>query len=134
MLAPIHQNDLNAHIPNQLTLAWNMVELTKESTYWQGPDHLAQSLLGVWFAAAHQPWMNLDFITLTLSTRPDIQAALREEIGDFDALDYDRLHSLPLLDSFIKEVVRLHPLDKSTSPHAPSFFRYLFDSVMLMEQ
>lgn len=38
----------------ELTLAYNMVDLTKESGYWQGPAHLAQSLLGIWFAAAHQ--------------------------------------------------------------------------------
>lgn len=90
-----------------------MVELTEGSDYWQGPEHLAQSLLGIWFAAAHQPWMNLDFIMLTLGSRPDIQEALREEIGDIEELDYDRLRNLKLLDSFVKEVVRLHPLDTS---------------------
>ncbi|KAF2867713.1 cytochrome P450 [Massariosphaeria phaeospora] len=95
----------------ELTLAWNMAELTKESAYWQGSEHLAQSLLGIWFAAAHQPWMNLDFIMLQLSARPDIQEGLRQEIGDLESLNYDALMNMPFLDSFIKETVRLHPLD-----------------------
>lgn len=96
-----------------LTLAWNMVELTQDSNYWQGPEHRAQSLLGIWFAAAHQPWMFLDFIMLTLAVRPDLQEALRQEIEDSGTLDYCTLQSLPFLDSVIKEVVRLHPLDTS---------------------
>ncbi|KAF2825057.1 cytochrome P450 [Ophiobolus disseminans] len=95
----------------ELTLAWNISSLTSDSTYWHGPSHLAQTLLGVWFAAAHQPWMNLAFIMLQLSTQPDTQAALRLEIGALDQLSYDKLMNLPLLDSFIKETVRLHPLD-----------------------
>jgi cytochrome P450 len=96
---------------NQLTFAWNIAALTEESNYWQGPEHIAQALLGAWFAAAHQPWMNLDFIMLQLSRRPDIQEALREEIGTLQGMEYEDLMSFPLLDSFIKETVRLHPLD-----------------------
>lgn len=99
----------------KLTLAWNMVELTEDSRYWQGPEHLAQSLLGIWFAAAHQPWMFLDFIMLTLAVRPDLQDDIRREIRGSEPLDYSGIHSLPFLDSFIKEVVRLHPLDTSKS-------------------
>ena len=38
---------------------------------------------------------------------------IREEIAHQDALDYDHLSKLPVLDSFIKESVRLNPLDKS---------------------
>ncbi|KAL1594818.1 hypothetical protein SLS59_008631 [Nothophoma quercina] len=95
----------------ELTFAWNISSLTSESEYWQGPDHCAQTLLGVWFAAAHQPWMNLDFIMLQLCQRPEIQDALKEEIGTLEGLTYDKLMGLPLLDSFIKETVRLHPLD-----------------------
>ncbi|OAG09463.1 cytochrome P450, partial [Paraphaeosphaeria sporulosa] len=95
----------------KLTLAWNMAELTADNKYWQGPEHLAQSLLGIWFAAAHQPWMFLDFIILILAVRPDLQEAIRQEVRDSGPLDYSVIHRLPLLDSLIKEVVRLHPLD-----------------------
>ncbi|KAF2267498.1 cytochrome P450 [Lojkania enalia] len=95
----------------ELTFAWNMVQLTRDNPYWTSSEQLAQNLLGAWFAAAHQPWMNLDFITLSLCVHPEIQDALREEIGDLEGLDYERLQNMPLLDSFIKETVRLHPLD-----------------------
>ena len=78
--------------------------------------------------------MNLDFIMLQLCRRPDIQDALRKEIDTLEGLTYDKLMGLPLLDSFIKETVRLHPLDTlavrrkalqpyiftSGSPHIPA--------------
>ena len=94
-----------------LTLLYNMVQMTRDSDYWQGPEHLAQSLLGIWFAAAHQPWMNLDFVIISLCLRPEWQSALRNEIGDPDQLDYEKLQKLPLLDGIIKESMRLHPSD-----------------------
>ncbi|KAF2994245.1 hypothetical protein E8E13_000926 [Curvularia kusanoi] len=95
----------------EMTFAWNISSLTSESSYWQGPDHCAQTLLGVWFAAAHQPWMNLDFIMLQLCQRPEWQDAIQKEAGPIGDLTYETLTKLPLLDSFIKETVRLHPLD-----------------------
>lgn len=55
--------------------------------------------------------MNLDFIILSLCVHPEWQTALCNEIGDLESLDYHKLQNLPLLDSFIKETVRLHPLD-----------------------
>lgn len=72
----------------------------------------AQNMLGIWFAASHQPWMNLNFILLEVCARPDWQEALRREIEDNGPLDdYRKLDGLQLLDSFMKETVRLHPLD-----------------------
>jgi cytochrome P450 len=78
--------------------------------------------------------MNLDAIMLQLCRRPDIQDSLREEIDTLEGLTYDKLMELPLLDSFVKETVRLHPLDTlavrrkalqpytfaSGSPHVPA--------------
>lgn len=93
----------------------NMTELTESSDYWN-PELLSQSLLGIWFAAAHQPWMNLHFIMIEICTRPQWQEALRQEIQQHSPLDYKTLEGLPLLDSFIKETVRLKPLDTRTSP------------------
>jgi cytochrome P450 len=55
--------------------------------------------------------MNLDFIMLQLCRRPDIQDALREKISTLERMSYEKLMALPLLDSFITETVRLHPLD-----------------------
>jgi cytochrome P450 len=87
-----------------------MKALTVGNEYWT-PDIMAQSLLGIWFAASHQPWMNLHFVLLELCTRPDYQTSLRNEILQAGELSYDRLEQLPLLDSFIKETMRLNPLD-----------------------
>ncbi|KAI0904222.1 cytochrome P450 [Ustulina deusta] len=95
----------------QLTILYNMADLAKTSDYWN-PSLLAQSLLGIWFAASHQPWMNLHFIILEISARKDWQTVLREELEQSSPLDYKRLEQLPLLDSFIKETVRFNPLDK----------------------
>lgn len=89
-----------------------MTEMTDDSGYWD-PELLSQSLLGIWFAASHQPWMFLDFILLELSARPNEQKAIQEEIDTLPlSSNYQELEALPLLDSFIKETVRLNPLDK----------------------
>jgi len=94
-----------------LTIMHNMIELTDEKRDYWTPDTLAQSLLGMWFAAAHQPWMNLDFVVLELCRHPEYIQLLRDEIGDYSKLDYERLESLPILDSFIKETIRFEPFD-----------------------
>lgn len=94
----------------ELTIVYNMMSLSEGNAYWT-PEVLAQALLGIWFAASHQPWMNLDFVLLELCARPEYVQLLRKEIGDPSHLDYAKLEKLPLLDSFIKETVRVNPLD-----------------------
>jgi len=91
-----------------------MTELNPDPEYWT-PPMLAQAILGIWFAAAHQPWMNLDFIMLQLCSRPDYVEELRSEIDDMKPSCYDDIVKLPLLDSFVKEVVRTTPLDSRKS-------------------
>ncbi|KAH9988480.1 cytochrome P450 [Xylariaceae sp. FL0662B] len=93
-----------------MTIIYNMVDLTGSSDYWN-PELLSQSLLGIWFAASHQPWMNLHFVILELCVRQEWQTRLRQELIQHSPLNYDILEQLPLLDSFIKETVRLNPLD-----------------------
>jgi hypothetical protein len=88
-----------------------MMEMTNDSDYWD-PDLLSQSLLGIWFAASHQPWMFLDFVLLELCARQDAQRSLQEELESHAPYNYQELEKLPLLDSFIKETIRLNPLDK----------------------
>ncbi|KAF2789698.1 cytochrome P450 [Melanomma pulvis-pyrius CBS 109.77] len=95
----------------KLTIAHNMTEMTDDSDYWD-PELLSQSLLGIWFAAAHQPWMFLDFILLELCARPEWQSAIQEELDTLAPSNYHELEKLPLLDSFIKETIRLNPLDQ----------------------
>lgn len=96
--------------PLQLTIMHNMTEMTATSDYWN-PELLSQSLLGIWFAASHQPWMNLHFVILELCARQEWQVLLRQELKQHVPLSYETLERLPLLDGFIKETVRLNPLD-----------------------
>ena len=115
----------------KITLFHNMMEASKESSYWT-PIAVVQALLGIWFAASHQPWIvcnaacvlvqtliqiqNLHFVFLELCSRPEYIELIREEIKEVeDRLDCETVCRLPLLDSFIKESVRLNPLDKSES-------------------
>lgn len=96
---------------------YNMSALSKDSSYWDGPAMKSQNLLGVWFAASHQPWMTLNFILLELCARPEWQETLREELGQAGAITtWHALDGLPLLDSFMKETVRMNPLDTCKSP------------------
>ena len=39
-----------------MTLLHNMIEFSKESSYWN-PNTLIQAIAGIWFAASHQPWI-----------------------------------------------------------------------------
>lgn len=98
-----------------------MIELVGTSDYWS-PELLSQSLLGIWFAASHQPWMNLHFVIIELCRRPEWQATLYEELRKHGPLDYKILEQLPLLDSFIKETMRLQPLDTRMS--SPAFLLF----------
>jgi cytochrome P450 len=96
----------------ECTIIHNMTILSESSSYWTSPAVNAQNMLGLWFAASHQPWMNLNFILLEVCARQDWQKALRREIEDNEPLnEYKKLDRLPLLDSFMKETVRVHPLD-----------------------
>ena len=97
------------HLRN-LTLLQNLKSASTSSSYWT-TDLLIQAVLGIWFAASHQPWMNLHFVILELCNRPEWVDMLREELKD--NLGLEAVTNLPLLDSFIKECVRLNPLDRS---------------------
>jgi len=109
-ITPFFTRARNTSLPDQPYIAYSMAKLNPDSEYWT-PSMLAQAILGIWFVASHQPWMNLDFILLELSIRPGSVEILRAEIGDPDILDYAMVEELPYLDSFIKETVRLNPLD-----------------------
>ena len=56
---------------------------------------------------------NLHFIVLELCLRPEFVELIRLEIERQEKLDYETISTLPILDSFIKESVRLNPLDLS---------------------
>ncbi|KAG6990988.1 cytochrome P450 [Physcia stellaris] len=95
-----------------VTLFYNMLEGSKDSNFWT-PLAVIQGLLGIWFAASHQPWINLHFVLLELCNRPEYVELIRDEIEGLKGhLDHNTICQLPILDSFIKESVRLNPLDK----------------------
>lgn len=94
-----------------LTLLYHLIDQTRNSDYWT-TDLLIQAVVGIWFAASHQPWINLHFVMLELCDRPEYTKALKEEIRSLPDLEFDSIQKLPLLDSFIKECVRLNPLDR----------------------
>ncbi|KAL9124411.1 MAG: hypothetical protein Q9217_006253 [Psora testacea] len=54
----------------------------------------------------------LHFIFLEICARPDYADMLRKEISSIERFGYETITHLPILDSFIKEAVRLNPLDK----------------------
>ena len=120
----------NGLTSDQMTLLYNLIEASKDSSYWTD-DALIQAIIGIWFGVSHQPWIvrpckhgicrkrlkfqhqNLHFVFLELCSRPEYVKLIREEISYQESLDYNGLSNLPILDSFIKESVRMNPLDKS---------------------
>lgn len=54
---------------------------------------------------------NLHFILLELCSRPEFVDLIRQETERQEKLDCATISSLPILDSFITEPVRLNPLD-----------------------
>lgn len=71
---------------------------------------IVQVVLGIWFAAVHQPAMSLVYALSDLCQHPEYQDALEKELGDGLA-DGKDLDNLPLLDAFLKESARLCPSD-----------------------
>lgn len=76
------------------------------------------SLIGVLLI---QDTQNLHFIILELCRRPEYKDWLRQEIDAHGKMKYQDISDLPMLDSFIKESVRLNPLDMSTSVSQDSY-------------
>ena len=69
-----------------------------------------QVILGIWFAALHQPALSLTYALDDLCKHPQYIDPLRKELNECDVLD-EGLDNLPLLDGFLKESARLHPSD-----------------------
>jgi ABC-type transport system involved in cytochrome bd biosynthesis fused ATPase/permease subunit len=98
-----------------------MMELSEPNRdYWQ-PAVLAQALMGIWFAASHQPWVNLHVMLLALCAYPEWQSILREELAEKQGLqNYHQLEQLPLMDSFMRETARLKSLDTGQTFRMPA--------------
>lgn len=78
-------------------------------------EKIVQALLGIWFAAVHQPALSLVYILHDLSHHTEYIEPLRSEIQtafhEGSGISASDLEKLPLLDAFIKESCRLHPSD-----------------------
>ena len=71
---------------------------------------IVQVVLGIWFAAVHQPAMSIVYALGDLCQHPEYINAIRRELADCSA-DGKDLESIPILDGFLKESARLHPSD-----------------------
>ena len=56
---------------------------------------------------------NLHFAFLELCARPEYAEMIYAEIQSVGELNYENINRLKILDSFVKESVRINPLDKS---------------------
>lgn len=72
---------------------------------------IVQVVLGIWFAAVHQPAMSLVYALSDICQHPEYQDALEKELGDGSSADGKDLDSMSLLDAFLKESARLCPSD-----------------------
>lgn len=89
-----------------------MVDLSAaDRSYWT-PERLSQSILGLWLAASHQPWVNLHAILVELCLRPEWQDLLRDEALQNQRNLARNMNELPLLDSFMRETARVNSLDR----------------------
>ncbi|SPB45944.1 unnamed protein product [Aspergillus niger] len=96
----------------KLTLLYHMVDLSAaDRSYWT-PERLSQSILGLWLAASHQPWVNLHAILVELCLRPEWQDLLRDEALQNQRNLARNMNELPLLDSFMRETARVNSLDR----------------------
>jgi len=77
------------------------------SSSWSA-QKIVQVILGIWFAAVHQPAMSMVYALQDLVDYPEYLEHLRQELTSNSA---EAIDSLPLLDSFLKESSRLHPSD-----------------------
>ena len=71
---------------------------------------IVQVVLGIWFAAVHQPAMSLVYALSDICQHPEYKDALEKELGNCST-DGKHLDGMPLLDGFLKESARLCPSD-----------------------
>lgn len=69
-----------------------------------------QVVLGIWFAAVHQPATSLAYALSDIRQHSEYKDTLEKELGD-GSTDGKDLDGMPLLDGFLKESARLCPSD-----------------------
>lgn len=98
----------------------DMLQALQGVTYKNGhvltDKEIAHMMIALLMAGQHTSAATSSWLLLHLAVRPDLQTALYEEQvktygradGTLEPLDYDRLQT-PLLNSVVREVLRLHP-------------------------
>jgi sterol 14-demethylase len=98
----------------------DMLQALQGASYKNGhvvtDKEIAHMMIALLMAGQHTSAATSSWLLLHLACRPDIQTALYDEQvktygradGTLEPLDYDRLQT-PLLNSVIREVLRLHP-------------------------
>lgn len=107
----LHQNRPNDDLPGEkpVDCIQFFIDANLKKDIWSA-HKLTQVLLGIWFAALHQPALSLTYALDDLCNHPEYVEPLRTELEACDTTG-DDLENLPLLDSFLKESARLHPSD-----------------------
>ena len=95
--------------PKPLDCIQFFVDANLQKDTWSA-HKLIQVILGIWFAALHQPALSLTYALDDLCNYPQYIELLRDELKTCNVTE-EKLESLPLLDSFLKESARLHPSD-----------------------
>jgi len=74
-------------------------------------EKIVQVILGIWFAAVHQPAISIVYALQDLLDHPEYLEPLRRDLSSISPYSAAGLERLPLLDSFLRESSRLHPSD-----------------------
>ncbi|KAH6665546.1 cytochrome P450 [Halenospora varia] len=90
------------------------VLMTQGKPYWT-PERIILLLESLWRAGGHSVPMTLAHIVNSLCQYPEYIQPIREEIDQQPEMNFNTLENLPLLNSFIKEVIRTKPLDSAST-------------------
>ncbi|ESZ91025.1 cytochrome P450 [Sclerotinia borealis F-4128] len=95
-------------------IQWTIGRSRKESVLTLTPH-----ILGILFASTHQPPMLLSYAIYRLCLHPEYLQPLQDEARLCAKKDspYTNSDDMPLMDSFLKEVSRVHPITVVTLPH-----------------
>ncbi|RDL40096.1 Cytochrome P450 [Venustampulla echinocandica] len=90
------------------------VLMTQGKPYWT-QERIILLLESLWRAGGHSVPMTLTHIMNSLCQYPEYMEPIREELDQQPQMNFSVLESLPLLNSFIKEVIRTKPLDSAST-------------------
>ncbi|MCJ1380900.1 ADP-ribosylation factor protein 3 [Xylographa soralifera] len=84
--------------------------------YWT-PKRIVLFVDSLWRSAIHSVPLTLTHAVNSLCEHPEYIQPLREEIENQPITDHNILENLPLLNSFLKETLRIRPLDSGKFDH-----------------